>query len=104
MPLKESPNALDGINLLPVLLEGKKLEPRTLFWRMSNQKAVRSGKWKLIFRNEKDSPELYNLFQDIGETNNLASQYPEKVLQLKSKLEVWENDVNEEYHEKQLEK
>lgn len=32
-------------------------------------------------------PQLYNLAQDIGEKNNLAAQYPEKVRELKTLLE-----------------
>jgi hypothetical protein len=30
---------------------------------------------------------LYNLKSDPGETTNLAEQYPDKVLELKTKLE-----------------
>ena len=32
-------------------------------------------------------PQLYNLKSDPGETTNLAEQFPDKVLELKTKLE-----------------
>jgi arylsulfatase A-like enzyme len=46
--------------------------------------SVRQGDWKLIRfhadgEKQEDRFELYNLQDDIGETKNLASQYPEKV-------------------------
>ena len=95
-PSKDSRNAIDGVSLVPLLFENKPIARRSLFWRMENQKAVRQGDWKLIFLNQDAAPELYNLRKDIGETNNMASRYPEKVLQLKSKLEAWETDVDNE--------
>ena len=33
--------------------------------------------------------ELYNLKLDVGEQNNLASKYPEKVMELHEKLIAW---------------
>ena len=32
-------------------------------------------------------PQLYNLVEDMGERNNLAAQYPEKVAELAAMLE-----------------
>ncbi len=61
--------------------------------------AIREGDWKLIsplkvMRFLEDAGtgewELYNLKEDIGETKNLAKQYPEKVERLKKLLEASE--------------
>jgi len=93
VPGKESPNAIDGVSLLPLLFENKPIESRPLFWRMNNQRAVRHENWKLVFRNEENNPELYHLKTDVGENHNLASEYPEKVSLLKSKLDQWEKEV-----------
>lgn len=53
--------------------------------------AIRMGNWKLVDyfdRTEKiNRVELYDLDTDVGEMNNLAEQYPEKVLELKELLE-----------------
>jgi len=61
--------------------------------------AIREGDWKLIsplnvmkFLEDGGTGEweLYNLKEDIGETKNLADQYPEKVERLKRLLEASE--------------
>ena len=77
----------DGINLMP-LLTGKMAEvpERTLFWRVGQKNALRSGNWKLI-RDGKEW-QLYDLAQDIGETTNLAAKEPARVQQLTS---LWDN-------------
>ena len=58
--------------------------------------AIREGDWKLIsplkvakFLEDAGTGEweLYNLKEDIGETKNLADQYPEKIERLKRLLE-----------------
>ena len=44
--------------------------------------AVRKGDWKLVYRMLTGALELYNLSEDIGEQNDLAAKYPEKVKEL----------------------
>lgn len=82
----------DGINLAPLLQEGKTPAPRLLYWRKGSDRAVRSGPWKLCFTAKR--AELYNLADDIGETNDLAAMHPEKVQRLTDAWEDWEADVN----------
>jgi arylsulfatase A-like enzyme len=94
LPSKRSFNFLDGVSILPLLIRGKELEPRALFWRIGNQKAVRKGHWKLVMQNQDGTPELYNLSDDISEIYNLANQYPEIVSRLKEDLTDWESNVN----------
>ena len=66
--------------------------------------AIRSGDWKLLVgASEKDAEEaaddaevpkrieLYNLATDIGEKNNLAAANPEKVSELRVRLDAWMN-------------
>ena len=76
----------DGTSFLPLLLgktEDQKIPPY-LFWDFAGyggQMAVRMGKWKGLKRDlrkkDKVTLELYNLEEDIGETNNVTSQHPE---------------------------
>ncbi|WP_236980331.1 sulfatase-like hydrolase/transferase [Membranihabitans maritimus] len=67
----------DGIDLSPVLFEkGKTMENRTVFWKMGDDWAVREGKWKLINMEGKKS--LYNLQEDIGESNDKIDTQPVK--------------------------
>ena len=86
---------LDGVDLSAVLLEQKQLDKRTLFWRYNNQKAVRKGPWKLVVMSKnKTTTGLFNLDDDIGEANDLASVRPEVVKALKAELDKWEREVS----------
>ena len=51
------------------------------------------GDWKLIEFFDQDTPVLYNLAEDIGETTDLAASQPEKVKQMRSKLAAWRKEV-----------
>ncbi|WP_421897665.1 sulfatase [Marinoscillum sp.] len=55
--------------------------------------AVRKGDWKLIEFYDTGERELYNLKEDVGEENNLASSNPQKVDELQSKLIEWREKV-----------
>jgi arylsulfatase A-like enzyme len=93
LPLSGGHDALDGINLTALLLKGKPLPKRTLFWRSGNQRAVRRGSWKLVKSGDRDS-ELYNLDADTGERHNLANRNPQLVRQLLAALGDWEVNVD----------
>ncbi len=54
---------------------------------------VQSGDWKLMEFHEDGRLELYNLASDIGETNNLAKQNPEKTRELHDRLKAWRTEV-----------
>ncbi|MCA9123426.1 MAG: sulfatase [Planctomycetaceae bacterium] len=81
---------VDGESLLPVLMQTGNLKREAYFtWfpHLIPAVSVRQGDWKLIRRFEPhpsypDIHELYNLKKDIGETNNLAKQMPDRVKQL----------------------
>jgi len=89
-----SDRIIDGKDYSNVLLgkEGAKSPHETLFYEKDG---VRQGKWKLVVyskREKKGTPpkaftELYNLDEDIGESNNLADKYPEIVTKLKKLLD-----------------
>lgn len=89
---------LDGMNLFPIL-EGRAPQvDRTLFWRVHpvpprNQRAVRSGNWKLVMEPR---PMLFNLANDVGERENLIGRHPEVARRLRDLLLAWERDVGAE--------
>jgi arylsulfatase B len=81
---RKTNNLLDGIDALPWLGRPDVLVPkRKLFWRMTRGKiALRAGEWKIV-RPSSDSPiELYRLSNDIAETTNLASQFPQRTKEM----------------------
>lgn len=92
---------VDGVSIMP-LLHGENIDDRCLFWHYphyGNQggepsSIIRDGDWKLIFYHEDLRYELYNLAIDISESEPLNIQYPEKVKELKGKLDKWLKDVD----------
>ena len=88
--------AEDSVSFLSSMVQPEnRPEPRPPI--LQGRNTIRDGAWKLIQANGnrgfdadrevKYGIELYNLDEDISEQNNLASEYPEKVAELKRKLE-----------------
>lgn len=93
--------AFDGIDLLDLLLTGKRPPPRDLFWHQphyTNQGgrpagAIRAGDWKLIEHYEDGRCELFDLAADPGESKDLGSREPKRVAELRGKLEQWRRSI-----------
>ena len=84
---------VDGIDCSDLLSNSKNMEERYVFWRHSNQLAVRSGKWKYIKIEDKEY--LFNLEDDIEEQNNLIDLFPKITEELKNKINEWKKEMNE---------
>ena len=93
-------DSFDGVDFSTLLLEGRPLEERTLFWRYQKQRAARQDQWKL-WMTETDTA-LYNLAQDLNETTNLANRHTEVVEHLTGQLEAWEKEVTQNVDMKTL--
>ena len=86
---------LDGVSLLPLLLDGEAPAPRTLFWAYQEQAALRRGPWKLVVEaTGQEGVALYNLDADFGETIDLSDAEPQRVEALMADLEAWRLDVS----------
>ncbi len=85
---------LDGINLLPHLVEQAKLPQRSMFWAHGNRLAIRKGEFKLVTNTNFANPSLFNLSADLGEKQNLSEDHPELVQELLQELKLWHADVN----------
>jgi len=101
----------DGVSLVPLLRNPQaNLERDAVYWhfpaylqgkgdpmggpfRTSPAGAIRSGDWKLIEWFETGHRELYNLKDDISESNDLAKIHTEKLEELQAKLANWRKDV-----------
>jgi arylsulfatase A-like enzyme len=89
---------LEGVDLLPILDGRTPRVERTLFWRVTGpgrqQRAVRQGDWKLLI--DSGAMLLFDLYEDVGERNDLARARPDIARQLRPLLAAWEADVNAE--------
>lgn len=63
-------------------------------WRTTPGGAIRSGDWRLQEYFEDGRLELYNLHDDLGQTNNLAASNPAKAKELHAKLVAWRKELN----------
>ncbi len=99
------PSDLDGRSLLPLLREtNAPWADRALVWHFPNfwgplsqpepvkgpglgpSSTIRRGDWKLIYYHADRRFELFNLREDLGETNNLAEREPERLQALANEL------------------
>ncbi len=77
----------DGMDVWPLICgQTTKAAPRLMYWKTPNAYAVRQGNWKLVVGKKKTSAELFDLAADPYEKTDLASQYPERVKELKQVL------------------
>lgn len=87
------PENIDGISVKENLFNGTPLPKRDTYWAYVGRKAMRDGDWKLMLPKKNAAPQLYNLKEDIGEQNNVASQYPERVNKMMEKVTAWYKEV-----------
>jgi arylsulfatase A-like enzyme len=89
---------VDGISLMPLLQQSGSLPRNTLYWHFPHYwwgtnvqpySIVRDGDWKLIYWYENERCELYNISDDLSETNDLAMEQPNQVNELETKLKTW---------------
>ena len=93
---------MDGKNLVPVLTGAGGLGREALYWHYPHYNqhpqsfpsgVIRAGDWKLIENFETGQAALYNLADDIGETNDLSQREPAKAAELLGRLNAWRDDV-----------
>lgn len=98
--------ALDGMDILPVLTEGAASPHEELFWEMEGQTAVRRGRYKLVLNGqlvETEPPQeevfLSDLWEDPGETVNLAGRMPELTQELTERALRWREGIEAHWEE-----
>ncbi len=93
---------VDGRSLVPLLKDpAAKLERDTLYFHYPHYyptttpvSAIRDGDWKLLEYFEDGHLELYNLADDLSESQNLAASLPDRADALQQKLDAWRKSVN----------
>ncbi|UCD28414.1 MAG: sulfatase [Planctomycetota bacterium] len=112
--IKPNPQqVLDGESILPLLKQSGKLKRRAIYFHFPHYipghhqpegklrkywtkpvSVVRQGDYKLLYFDDDRHVELYNLKDDISETNNLADKMPKLAEQLHNRLLDWRKEVN----------
>lgn len=107
---KPADKLLDGLSLKNHILEEEAVAERPLYWhfpiylqayrkgedesrdslfRTRPGTVMRMGNWKLHEYFEDGALELYNLADDLGETNDLSQSNPEKTAELHQMMQSW---------------
>ena len=98
---------IDGHSFVSLLHGNRDPErdDRPLIWHYPNHwgptgpgigpsSAIRQGAWKLIYYHDSQNYELFNLAEDLAETNNLADQQVEVRNQLAEELASYLESVS----------
>lgn len=74
----------DGLSMVPTLLgqPEKQLQHDYLYWELHGRQAVRLSNWKGIRHSPEEEIELYNLKDDLGESQNVAKKHPDLVAKI----------------------
>ena len=84
----------DGVSLAPLLRGDPDFDRGPMVWHYPHVRiskpgsAIRSGDWKLIHYYEDGRRELYNLRDDIGESENLSGRLPQKAAAMIAQLDA----------------
>jgi arylsulfatase A-like enzyme len=98
LPLRPEQH-LDGVSLVPLLKGGTDFDRGPMIWHYHDElppsrpysepgSAIRVGDWKYLHFYEDGRRELYNLKDDIGESQNLIQSMPEKAAEMKAMLDA----------------
>ncbi|MEZ6121704.1 MAG: sulfatase [Planctomycetaceae bacterium] len=95
-------NHADGTSLVPLLKGAPSMQHAPLVWHYPHYHgstftpgaALRDGDWKLIEFYEFGQTELYNVAEDIGETQDLSAQFPDRTAAMKAQLLKWQTDMH----------
>ncbi len=98
--------AIDGKDIAPLLMGDAEESPHEAFYYYfrGNLNAVRQGKWKYFEKHRPsrgkplllETPELYDLSNDIGETTNVADDHPAVVTKMKQLLDKMRADLGDD--------
>lgn len=89
----EIDTSMDGVSLLPTVVDGRPPPHRALGFEYAGSAAYREGRWKAVFDKRKGAWELYDVEADPGETNELSQTEPERLSAMIAAWEAWADDV-----------
>lgn len=102
----DSIRPIDGISFVPLLKGDAPLDAeREIIWNFPNiwgndgpginlNCAIRRGPWKLIYNYSNGDKQLYNIDEDMSESNNMADAYPDVTEFLSQRLGARLREMN----------
>jgi N-acetylgalactosamine-6-sulfatase len=96
---------LDGESIMAALkgLRFKRTQPIHWEWRGGHRPpylwphlGIRDGRWKMMFNQELNRTELYDIEADWAETTNVAAMNPDVVKRLTKKALAWKESLPKE--------
>ncbi len=87
-------NPIDGVSILPHIQDGESIESRSVYWAYRSQKAVRYQNLKLLMT--KSDTAIYDLREDLAETQNIYSSDDDDHVKMLQSLQEWEENLVQE--------
>ncbi|WP_342804750.1 arylsulfatase [Alteromonas sp. M12] len=95
---------IDGVSLVPVLVDDGALESRKIVVtnqrvdqpRIGRPSVVMDGNWRFVSELDKNTEELYDLASDPSQQVNLINDNPQKAEELRQALRDWWQDVSKD--------
>lgn len=95
---------LDGVDVLPMLVQGAPSPHGDLYWEMGRQTAIRRGAWKLVLQGQlvegerpPDEVFLADLANDPEEKQNLAARHAGVAAELGTAAQAWRARIEERW-------
>lgn len=79
---------MEGRSLVPAF-SGKTIQREAIYWEHEGNRAIRTGKWKLVAKGAKGPWELYDMEADRSEMHDLAAAQPDRVKEMAAQWEAW---------------
>jgi len=92
---------IDGASILPVFADQPISRQVPLYWRYdraisSPKVAMRHGDWKILADGDLETFELYNLKEDLTESNDLSEQQPQRLRSMAETLQALHREIDAE--------
>jgi arylsulfatase A-like enzyme len=84
---------MEGVSLRPAFAGGRISRTQPIFWEHEGNRAIRSGRWKLVWRYP-DGWELYDMTADRAERTDLAARHSDVVKKLAAEWDAWAQRAN----------
>ena len=87
--MKGQPEPIDGVSLMPLIEGQMTARPLPIGFESRNQVSLTDNRYKIYSSDQGKSYALFDLLEDPGETKDLATEKPQIVNAMKTKLDAW---------------